>query len=147
MSVRRVLVVHDDTDFRRIYRAALEHAGFDVVDTDDPIEARQAFDLGSIALVVCDLYIRMVADESFVSWLKRDPRAATVPVMVVTAWGSESHRIVATNCGADTFLRLPVAPKTLLEEVQRVLGPLPPESAFVSRLTSPRPEALSPRLR
>jgi DNA-binding response OmpR family regulator len=134
-NVKRVLVVHDDSDFRRIYRATLEHAGFSVIETDEPGDVRAAF-AEPVALVICDLYVNQVGDESFVSWLHRDERTQGVPVMVVTAWTAEKHRMVAAKVGADTFLQLPVPPKTLLEEVQRMLGPLPVENLIKLRLTT-----------
>lgn len=122
MVARHVLVMHDDADYRRIYRAALEYAGLNVIEADSAAGALTAFDTAPIALVICDLYARDVADESFVARLRRDPRAAGVPVLVVTAWTTTSHRIVAERARVESFLGLPVTPKVLIEQVSTMLG-------------------------
>lgn len=122
MVTRHVLVMHDDADYRRIYRAALEYAGLGVIEADCAADALAAFDAGPISLVICDLYARDVADESFVARLRRDPRAANVPVLVVTAWTTAPHRIIAERARVDSFLSLPVTPKVLIEQVGKMLG-------------------------
>jgi DNA-binding response OmpR family regulator len=125
VTARHVLVVHDDADYRRIYRAALEYAGFEVTDTESASEAFAAFERDGIALVICDLYVHDLGDESFVALLRRDPRSARVPVLVVTAWTTPQHQVVAERAQVETCMSLPVTPKALIAEVNRLLGGVP----------------------
>jgi DNA-binding response OmpR family regulator len=121
MLARRVLVVHDDSDARRIYKAALEFAGFEVIEAVDAAGIRTAAEK-TPSVIVCDLFVRSVADESVVARMRRDPRLTSTPVLVLSAWTSASHRELALQLGVDAFLHLPVSPQRLIEEVHRVVG-------------------------
>jgi len=121
MLARRVLVVHDDSDARRIYRAALEFAGFDVLEAVDAAGIRAAAEQDP-SVIVTDLFVRFVADESVVARLRRDPRLTSTPVLVLSAWTSAPHRELALQLGVDAFLHLPVSPQRLVAEVHRVVG-------------------------
>jgi DNA-binding response OmpR family regulator len=122
MPTRRVLVVHDDADARRIYRAALEFAGFEVVEALDARDIRAATEATVPSAVICDLYVRAVADESVVARLRRDPRLTGTPVLVLSAWSSAAHRELALQLGVESFMHMPVSPARLVEEVRRVVG-------------------------
>ena len=121
MLARRVLVVHDDVDARRIYRAALEHAGFEVVEAVDAAGIGAAGD-SPPSVIVCDLYVRAVGDESVVARMRRDPRLTSCPVLVLSAWTANSDRELALRLGVEAFLNLPVSPARLVTEVHRVIG-------------------------
>ena len=144
MTVRRALLLHDDPDCRRIYEAALLYAGFDVVETDDPERAFASVRSAPPSIIVTDLYLQGIADETVAARLRREPNAAGVPIIAISAWTSEPHRRLAQQTGVTAFLRLPVSPGELLATVLELVGPLPPPDALRSRLTSPR-GALSPR--
>jgi len=122
MLAKRVLVVHDDVDARRIYRAALEFAGFEVVEAVNAGDIRAATETALPSAVVCDLYVAAMADESVVSRIRRDPRLAGTPVLVLSAWNSSAHRDLALQLGVDAFMHLPVSPAKLVDEVRRLVG-------------------------
>jgi CheY-like chemotaxis protein len=121
MVSRRVLVVHDDADARRIYRAALEHAGFEVIEALDAAAIFAAAE-STPSVIVSDLYVRAVVDESVVARMRRDPRLTTTPVLVLSAWTSGPDRELALRLGVESFLNLPVSPARLIAEILRVIG-------------------------
>src|SRR5689334_22072124 len=113
MFAKRVLVVHDDVDARRIYRAALEFAGFEVIEAVDAGDIRAATEAAVPSAVVCDLYVEAMADECVVARIRRDPRLSGTPVLVLSAWNSSAHRDLALQLCADAFMHLPVSPAKL----------------------------------
>lgn len=143
MVLKRALLLHDDPDCRRIYSAALQYAGFDVVQTEDPERAISAMRSTPPSVIVTDMYVQGIADESVVARLQREPNATGVPLIVISAWQPEPHRR-SDEHGPVAFLRLPVSPGELIELVLQLAGPVPPPGAIGSPLTSRR-GSLSPR--
>jgi DNA-binding NtrC family response regulator len=144
IMARRALILHDDPDCRRIYAAALSYASFEVVATDDPDRAISALRAIPPSVIVTDLYLESIADESVLVRLRREPNATGVPAIVISSWTTEPRREAAAKLGAVAFLRLPVSPGDLIELVLELVGPVPPADALRSRLATPR-RAQSPR--
>lgn len=132
MSPRPVLLVHSAVDVRRIYRAALEHAGYRVLDTWDADDALMLLAKHDCSAVVTDLYVESVSGEPcLLRRLRRRTTGASLPVIVVTAWTSQSYRDIARREGATEFLPMPTLPRELVARVSRYAQPglSPPEMA------------------
>ena len=120
MDPRTILLVHSDLDVRRVFRAALEHAGYQVVDTWDGDDALLLLARHHCSIAVTDLFIDgRDTEHCFVRRLRADPHGATPPVLVVTAWASETYRELAAREGATEFLPLPIRPGDLVARVNR----------------------------
>jgi two-component system, OmpR family, alkaline phosphatase synthesis response regulator PhoP len=115
---RTILLVHAGMDVRRIYRAALEHAGYRVLDTSDGDDAMQLLAANDCFAVITDLFIDSECDDQcFLRRVRRDPRSGSLPVLVVTAWTTDSYRDIALQGGATEFLGLPTLPRELVAKV------------------------------
>jgi DNA-binding response OmpR family regulator len=115
---RAILLVHAGTDVRRIYRAALEHAGYRVLDTSDGDHAMELLASNDCFAVITDLFIDSACDDQcFLRRVRRDVRSAALPVLVVTAWTTDSYRDIALQAGATEFLALPTLPRELVLKV------------------------------
>lgn len=111
---RRILLAHEDPDSRRIYRTALEFAGWSVVDTDDGDEALDLLGQERFGAVVTDLFVRGRNDDLLVRRIRAIPSLDHVPIIVLTGWSSSDHEIAALREGADAFLVMPVTPQRLV---------------------------------
>lgn len=130
MTPRTILLVHPATDVRRIYRAALEHAGYAVLDTWDADDALVMLSTKSCDAVVADLFVESVGPEKcFVKRVRADERTKQMPVLVVTAWSTDRYRDYAAESGATEFLSLPVLPREIVGAVRRHCGPAAREMA------------------
>ena len=131
---RTVLVAHEDPDCRRIYRTALEYAGWSVRDTDSGDTALELLISERIDAVMSDLFVRGTGDHLLVRRIRAVPSTAHIPVVVLTGWGSTEHEILALREGADEFLIMPVTPQRLVQILESLLAgdavpaplPLPP---------------------
>ena len=129
---QRVLVVDDDETVSDVVSRYLEHAGYDVsVVADGPTALAQAV-ADPPDLVVLDL---MLPGLDGLEVFRRLRAAAPVPVVMLTARGEESDRLVGLELGADDYVTKPFSPRELVLRVQsvlrRVATPLPVSAAAV----------------
>ena len=126
-----LLVVDDDREIRQLLQAYLEQSGYRVTTVADGKAMRRALDEHRIDLVILDL---MLPGEDGLS-LCRDLRAGSnLPVLMLTARGSEVDRIVGLEMGADDYLAKPFNPRELLARIRSILRraqALPPNLAPV----------------
>ena len=116
--VKTVLVVDDEPQIVGIVRDYLEHAGFTVLAAADGTEALRAVRTGSPDLVVLDLGLPGLDGLDVLRSLRRD---GSLPVIVLTARGEETDKLVGLELGADDYLTKPFSPKELVARVRAVL--------------------------
>ena len=110
----RVLVADDEKDIRSVLALYLEDAGYEVVEAADGVEALQVLETQDIDLCLLDI---MMPELDGFQVLKRVRETNDVPVIVVSAKGQDSEKILGLNLGADDYLVKPFNP---LEAVARV---------------------------
>jgi two-component system OmpR family response regulator len=113
-----ILIVEDDRDTRELVSRFLKQNGFRVTAVGDGRMMRKALADGRFDLVILDL---MLPGEDGLS-LCRDLRARqSLPIIMVTAKGEETDRIVGLEVGADDYLPKPFNPRELLARIRAVL--------------------------
>ncbi|KVE75524.1 response regulator [Burkholderia vietnamiensis] len=115
-----VLIVDDDRAIRELIADYLEKNGMRVSVAANGREMRNLLDDGAPDLIVLDL---MLPGEDGLT-LCRDLRAGrfrTVPVLMLTARGEETDRIIGLEMGADDYLAKPFAVRELLARIRSVL--------------------------
>ncbi|MCF8185065.1 MAG: response regulator, partial [Polynucleobacter sp.] len=124
-----LLVVDDDREIRKLLTEYLEQAGYRVSAVADGKAMRRMFDAHRVDLVVLDL---MLPGEDGLT-LCRDLRArSNLPVLMLTARGTEVDRIIGLEMGADDYLAKPFNPRELLARIKSILRraqSLPPNLA------------------
>ncbi len=116
--MKTVLVVEDEMKIARVVRDYLERAGFDVLVAGDGESALSSVRGAKPDLIVLDLGLpgRDGLD------VAREVRStSTVPIVVLTARGDETDRIVGLELGADDYVVKPFSPKELVARVRAVL--------------------------
>ncbi|MGH2631244.1 MAG: response regulator [Actinomycetota bacterium] len=118
MQDMRVLVVDDERMVREVLARYLQAEGFEVVTADDGDRALQRFDERTPDLVLLDLMLpRVDGLEVF----RRMRAASEVPVIMLTARGQETDRIVGLDLGADDYVTKPFSPREVVSRVRAVL--------------------------
>ncbi len=113
-----ILIVDDDAEIRRLLQDYLAKQGYRVVAVPDGRGMWQAMEHARFDLIVLDL---MLPGEDGLT-LCRDLRArSNTPVVMVTALGEETDRIIGLEMGADDYLAKPFSPRELLARVKAVL--------------------------
>lgn len=122
-----VLVIEDDATTREVLRRYLTRAGLDVMEAGTGTEGLAAFLAAMPDLVILDL---MLPGIDGLDVCERIRRRSEVPIMILTALGSESDRVVGLEQGADDYVVKPFSPREVTLRAQRLLrrtapGPLP----------------------
>jgi two-component system OmpR family response regulator len=114
----RILVVDDDPGIRDVLSEFLSRHGYAVQAVADGKEMEAALISGAPDLVVLDL---MLPGEDGLSICKRLSNGAGPPVIMLSAMGEETDRIIGLELGADDYLPKPCNPRELLARVKAVL--------------------------
>ena len=113
-----ILIVDDDPEIRRLLADYLARNGFETLAARDGREMWQTLDRHVVDLIVLDL---MLPDTDGLT-LCRDLRAkSNMPVLMLTARGEETDRIIGIEMGADDYLVKPFNPRELLARIKTIL--------------------------
>ena len=113
-----ILIVDDDAEIRGLLRDYLERNGLRATAVADGRAMRAALANGQFDLVILDLMLP--GEDGLV--LCRELRAhSNLPVVMLTARGDETDRIVGLEMGADDYLPKPFNPRELLARIKAVL--------------------------
>jgi two-component system OmpR family response regulator len=113
-----ILVVDDDAGLRELLADYLDRNGFHVTGVVDGPGLWQALEQEAVDLIILDLMLP--GEDGLV--LCRNLRArSNIPVIMLTARGDETDRIVGLEMGADDYLPKPFNPRELLARIKVVL--------------------------
>ncbi|MGE5515157.1 MAG: response regulator [Bacteroidota bacterium] len=114
-----ILVVDDDREIRDLLARFLAKHGLRVTTAKDGAEMERALADWAIDLVVLDL---MMPGEDGLSLTRRlRAQGTAVPIVMLTAMGEETDRIVGLEMGADDYVPKPFNPRELLARIKAVL--------------------------
>jgi DNA-binding response OmpR family regulator len=113
----RILIVEDDDDLRRLYRAALTFAGFDVQDVAVGMDALRRLEQEAPDLVVLDLLLPDMSGVVVRQEIAAQAQTRDIPVVIVTG----STMDVGT-LEVPCVLRKPVSPEELVRVVRECLA-------------------------
>jgi two-component system OmpR family response regulator len=113
-----ILVVDDDRELRTLITEFLSNHGLQAQGAADAVEMDAALSGGQIDLIVLDL---MMPGEDGLSVLRRMRGGRRPPIIMLSAMGSDSDRIIGLEVGADDYLAKPCNPRELLARIRAVL--------------------------
>ncbi len=113
-----LLVVDDDREIRELLAKFLERSRFRVSTARDGREAKRVWTQGHFALVVLDLMMPGEGGLELARWFRAQ---ANVPIIMLTAMGEETDRIIGLELGADDYVSKPFNPRELLARIRAVL--------------------------
>jgi two-component system OmpR family response regulator len=125
-----ILIVDDDDDIRTLLSDYLSEHGFRTTVAGDGKQMWTALDAHRLDLVVLDI---MLPGESGLALCRTLRSRSSTPVIILTALGDETERIVGLEMGADDYVAKPFSPRELLARIRSVL-----------RRVNALPEKLSP---
>jgi len=113
-----ILVVDDEAKIVQLARDYLERAGFAVVSAADGPAALAAFRSVKPDLIVLDLALPALDGLDVTRMIRKD---SPVPIIMLTARGEESDKLVGLELGADDYITKPFSPKEFVARVRAVL--------------------------
>ena len=113
--------VEDDQSIRDLVLYALKQSGFEAEGFAEGQSFREAVQKEIPELVLMDQMLPGVDGETLLLELRHNPRTAHVPVIMLTAKGSEMDKVRSLDNGADDYLVKPFGVMELLSRVKAVL--------------------------
>ena len=117
-----ILVVDDDREIRDLLARFLRRHGFRVETAADGRAMFRTLSAGRFDLMVLDL---MLPGEDGLSLCRRVRADSGLPIVMLTAIGEDTDRIVGLEMGADDYLAKPFNPRELLARIRAVLRRAP----------------------
>jgi DNA-binding response OmpR family regulator len=127
-----VLVVDDEPTIREIVVGYLRRDGYRTLEAADGLRAREILEAESPNLVVLDVMLPGTDGLELCRWIRSRSK---VPVIMLTARGEESDRIVGLELGADDYVTKPFSPRELTARVRTVLRRAAPAETQDERLS------------
>jgi PAS domain S-box-containing protein len=114
----RVLIADDNADMREYLSGLLRAAGYQVTAVTDGRQAIDALRADLPDLVVSDVMMPRLGGLELLAALRRDPRTAALPVLLLSARAGQEASIEGLQAGADDYLVKPFAAAELLARVR-----------------------------
>jgi DNA-binding response OmpR family regulator len=113
-----ILVVEDEPSIAEIVGLYLDRAGYEVVIATDGADAIEVLEQREPELMVLDLMLPKVDGLEITRWVRE---RGDMPIIMLTARGSETDRIAGLEMGADDYVVKPFSPQELVSRVRAVL--------------------------
>jgi DNA-binding response OmpR family regulator len=117
----KIALIEDDADIAFTIRLNLEREGYRVSHFTDGHEGLVGVQSGSFDFVILDLNLPDVDGLTICRELRREPATKLVPILMLTARGSERDRITGLELGADDYLVKPFSNRELVARVAAIL--------------------------
>src|SRR5204863_8818972 len=108
-SDARLAIIEDDADLAYTIRLNLERQGYSVTHFDNGHAGLVAVQQGGFDFLILDLNLPDLDGFTICRELRRDPRTATLPILMLTARTSEPDRVMGLEFGADDYPGKPLS--------------------------------------
>jgi two-component system OmpR family response regulator len=115
---RHILVVEDDPDLRTLLLSSLRRSGFRASGAANGVEMYSIVSTASLDLVLLDV---MMPGRSGFELCREIRSHSRLPVILLTALGASSDRVIGLELGADDYVVKPADPRELVARIRAVL--------------------------
>lgn len=119
---KKILVVEDDTDNRRIVVKVLSVEGYDIVEATDGVQALARAHSERPDLILMDLALPNMDGWEATRRLKADPETRAIPIVALTAFAMRGDEEQARAAGCDDYIPKPARPVAIREVVKKYTG-------------------------
>ncbi len=123
---KRILVVEDQEDNRKILRDLLTSADFEVIEAEDGEAGLLAAAAHRPDLILMDVQLPGIDGYEATRRLKGDALLRGIPVIAVTAHALNGAEQEARAAGCDGYIAKPISPRQLLQKVREYFPGAPP---------------------
>ena len=129
----KILVVDDELSIRQILETRLSIRGYKVILAANGEEALQLFRKEQPNLVILDIMLPKIDGYQVCSEIRKE---SSVPIIMLTALGDISDRVMGLELGADDYVMTPFSPKELEARVRAVLRRLESTASITNHNTN-----------
>ena len=118
---RRILVIEDQPDNRRIIRDLLTSAGYQLIEAEDGEAGVRLAGEHRPDLILMDIQLPVLDGYEATRRIKGDPELRSIPIVVVTSYALSGDDEKARAAGCDAYVAKPFSPRHLLATVRQFL--------------------------
>ena len=119
---KRILVVEDQADNRRILRDLLGSAGYALIEAESGEEALTAVETQRPDLILMDIQLPVMDGYEAARRIKSNPDMKAVPVIAMTAYALAGDEAKARAAGCNAYISKRFSPRALLAKVREYLS-------------------------
>lgn len=117
----KILIVEDEKDIIKMLEYNLKKEGFKVIDARDGEDALDLALREYPDLILLDLMLPGMDGLEVCKALKKEAKTSSIPIIMLTAKGQESDKVVGLELGADDYITKPFSPRELVARIKAVL--------------------------
>jgi two-component system cell cycle response regulator DivK len=118
---RRILVVEDQEDNRRIIRDLLQSVGYQLIEAADGAAGVRLAKEERPDLILMDIQLPVLDGYEATRRIKADPELRPIPIVVVTSYALSGDDAKAKTAGCDAYVAKPFSPRALLATIRKFL--------------------------
>jgi two-component system, cell cycle response regulator DivK len=119
---KRILVVEDQPDNRRILRDLLGNAGYELIEAETGEEALTAVEAQRPDLILMDIQLPVMDGYEATRRIRSNPELKSIPIIAVTSYALAGDEAKALAVGCNAYITKPFSPRALLAKVQEHLA-------------------------
>ena len=116
-----ILSIEDEADIRELLTITLEAEGFRVLSAATGEQGLQMARSENPSLILLDLMLPNISGLEICRQVRADPEISAVPILMLTAKGTETDKVVGLEVGADDYVIKPFSPRELTARVKALL--------------------------
>ena len=114
---KRILIIEDTEDNRRILRDLLTHAGYDLIEADDGAKGVAMAAEHRPDLILMDIQLPTIDGYEATRQIKANPDLRHIPIVAVTSYALSGDEAKTMAAGCDGYIAKPLAYKDFLATV------------------------------
>ena len=119
--MKRILVIEDDPDIVELLRYNLEKEDFQVYAATDGKTGLELVRRGSADLLILDLMLPQLSGIEVCKEIRKSPEHEALPIIMLTARGEETDRVLGLELGADDYVTKPFSIREMVARVKALL--------------------------
>jgi len=119
---KRILVVEDHEDNRRILRDLLSSAGYEMLVAVNGAEGVAMAGLHRPDLILMDIQLPEIDGYEATRRIKADPALKSIPIIAVTSYALSGDDLIALEAGCSGYVTKPFSPRQLLAKIKEHLS-------------------------
>ncbi len=120
-KMTEILIIEDEKDIVESLEYNLKNEGYKVSKAYDGLNGLRLAEEKVPAIVLLDLMLPGLDGLEVCRRLKKNPKTAAIPVIMLTAKGSETDKVVGLEVGADDYIVKPFSTKELIARIKTIL--------------------------
>ena len=117
---KKILIIEDEKDIVELIAHYLEKDGFKTISASDGAKGLELVKEKSPDMVILDLMLPKIDGIEVCKRIKADSKSTSIPIIMLTAKGEETDRIIGLELGADDYITKPFSPRELVARIKAI---------------------------